>query len=297
MRLKDIALKFKALRLRRLLKGGDDDDHDDDGGVDKNVKKPSWMMPISHGYHVVEGRSSWGGKSGVLEEPDTVVVQREEMPNLELWFYGVSDARIANDVVKYMQSHFFSKKLKESQVRRKSKETMTKAYLNARSKLKENGISEKTMLNVGSASAIVIDGEKLVMAQMGDYRAIVCKDGMAHQLQPRHQRRGKRHWPRRLISGAMRIPKVRMQAWHSRREPSRKQTKCSEPITCTEKIDSDTEFIILASTGVWEVMRNQEAVDLIRHIDHPQEAAECLAREALTRMSRSNISCLVIRLD
>lgn len=51
-------------------------------------------------------------------------------------------------------------------------------------------------------------------------------------------------------------------------------------------------FILLT-----QVMRNQEAVDLIRHIDDPQEAAECLTREALTRMSRSSISCLVIRFD
>jgi len=44
-------------------------------------------------------------------------------------------------------------------------------------------------------------------------------------------------------------------------------------------------------------MKNQEAVNLIRHIEDPQEAAECLAKEALIRMSRSKISCLVIRFD
>lgn len=49
--------------------------------------------------------------------------------------------------------------------------------------------------------------------------------------------------------------------------------------------------------NVVQVMKNQEAVSLIGHIEDPQEAAECLAKEALTRMSRSNISCLVIRFD
>ena len=44
-------------------------------------------------------------------------------------------------------------------------------------------------------------------------------------------------------------------------------------------------------------MKNQEAVNLIRHIEDPQEAAECLAKEAFTRMSKTNISCLVIRFD
>lgn len=44
-------------------------------------------------------------------------------------------------------------------------------------------------------------------------------------------------------------------------------------------------------------MKHQEVVSLIRHIEDPQEAAECLAKEALARMSRRNISCLVIRFD
>ena len=46
-----------------------------------------------------------------------------------------------------------------------------------------------------------------------------------------------------------------------------------------------------------QVMKNQEAVNLIRHIEDPQEAAECLAKEALVRRSKGNISCLIIRFD
>ncbi|XP_057249221.1 putative protein phosphatase 2C-like protein 44 [Beta vulgaris subsp. vulgaris] len=290
MRLKDIRLKFQVLlRLRSFLKR-DDDDYDDDV-----KKKPSWMMPISHGHHIVDGRS-WRGEDSELEQTDSVVVQREEMGNLELWFYGISDATIGDGISSYMQSNLFGKKFKESLVRRKGKETMKKAYLNAIEKIDSDNLEK--IENFGSVSALVINGEKLVMAQMGSYKAIVCRDGMAHQLRPTHQHRGgKRHWPRRLISGAMHIPKVHIQARHSGTEPSRKQMNSSELIVVTDRIDSETEFIILASTGISEVMRNQEAVDLIRHIDDPQEAAECLTREALTRMSRSSISCLVIRFD
>lgn len=44
-------------------------------------------------------------------------------------------------------------------------------------------------------------------------------------------------------------------------------------------------------------MKYQEAVNLIRHLDDPQEAAECLAKEALVRMSKTKISCLIVRFD
>lgn len=69
------------------------------------------MTPISHGYHVVEGQSLRFGLDDF--DSDSVVVQREQFDQLELWYFGVSDARIGDGVTKYMQSHFFDRKPKE----------------------------------------------------------------------------------------------------------------------------------------------------------------------------------------
>ncbi|XP_059632338.1 putative protein phosphatase 2C-like protein 44 [Cornus florida] len=291
MGFKDFHLKLKALRLRRFFIGGD-------GNREKgyeNGKRASWMMPISHGYHVVDDQSSFRGGSHESDS-DSVVVQREQFEDMELWFFGVFDARLGDGVTKYMQSHLFDKKPKESQIKRKSKETMRKAYLGARAKLRETQKPEETW-KAGSASAIVINGDKLVIANMGDYKAIVCRDGDAYQISRRKQQAAKRHWSRRFIPGAIRMPKVRILACDPGNAMNAKPSKSLELLVGTEKIDTDTEFVILASSGIWEVMKHQEAVNLIRHIEDPQEAAECLAKEALTRMSRSNISCLVIRFD
>ncbi|KAK2997715.1 hypothetical protein RJ639_025770 [Escallonia herrerae] len=263
MGLRNLHLKLKAFRLKRFVIR--------DGGNSKKMaesgKKPSWMVPISHGYHVV-GKRSVTGES----EPDSVVVQREQIEEHELWFFGVFDDRVADGVTKYLQSNLFHKKLTESQMRRKSKETMKKAYLGAKVKIDGTEKTEEAW-NLGSASAIVVDGEKLVMANMGNYRAVVCRDG------------------------AIRIPKVRILASDAGSAAGSKPSKSSELAVGSERIDAETEFVILASTGIWEVMRHQEAVSLIRHIEDPQEEAECLAKEALTRMNRSNISCLVIRFN
>ncbi|KAM7466544.1 hypothetical protein LguiB_014106 [Lonicera macranthoides] len=300
MAFKDLHLKLKAFKLGRLLSG--------DGGKSKrnkeNGKRPTWMTPVSHGYHVVEGRLLLAGdeSSDLDTDIDSVVVQREQIEDCELWFFGVFDHRIGDGVTKYMQSHLFDKKPEVSQVRRKSKETMKKAYLGARAKSREidkakvgsKGTSNRV---VGSASAIVINGEKLVIANMGDYRAVVCKDGDAFQISRTRHQATKRHWSRKFFPGAIHMPKVRMLACDSSHAVGTKPSKSLEPIVGSQNIDPETEFVILASTGIWEVMRHQEAVSLIRHIEDPQEAAECLAKEALIRMSRSNISCLVIRFD
>ncbi len=75
---------------------------------------------------------------------------------------------------------------------------MRKAYLGARAKVREAQKADETW-RVGSASVMVINGEKLVIANMGDYRAVVCRDGVAHQINSGHQQTAKRHWTRRLF--------------------------------------------------------------------------------------------------
>lgn len=75
---------------------------------DQNGKKPSWMTPISHGFHVVEDRLSTGEINEL--DSDSVVVQREENKGQELWFFSIFDDQIGDQVTKHMQSHLFDKK-------------------------------------------------------------------------------------------------------------------------------------------------------------------------------------------
>ncbi|KAL2325147.1 hypothetical protein Fmac_024205 [Flemingia macrophylla] len=263
-------LKLKAFRLKRFLlgRGGRKRKHK------KLAKKTSWMMPLAYGYHVVE-HSMINDVFSDDSDCDSVVAQREQIENTELWYFGIFGALIGDRVTEFMQSHLFYKNLQLAHIRRKSKETLKRAYLIARAKIREERKLEETC-RMGSASVMVINGEKLVVANMGDYRAVVCRDGIAHQATGTYRQTAKIHWYRRLFAGA-------------------KNSRGSEVVVRSERIECDTEFLILGSNGIWEVMKNQEAVNLISHIEDPQEAAECLAKEALIRMSKSSISCLIIR--
>ena len=77
-----------------------------------SVSKQSWMAPVTHGYHVVADQSC----SSIWEEEsenDSVVVQREQIEGVELWFFGVFDPKIGDKVIKFMQTHFFNMNFKE----------------------------------------------------------------------------------------------------------------------------------------------------------------------------------------
>ena len=65
------------------------------------------MRPMTYGYQVVEHNMARDGSD------DSVVAQREEMDQTELWYFGIFDALIGDKVTKYMQSYFFDKKLQE----------------------------------------------------------------------------------------------------------------------------------------------------------------------------------------
>lgn len=69
------------------------------------------MVPITHGHHVVEHDVIKGGSDD--SEFDSVVIQREQIGDTELWYFGIFDALIGDGVTKYLQSNFFYKNLKE----------------------------------------------------------------------------------------------------------------------------------------------------------------------------------------
>lgn len=64
-------------------------------------------MQLSHGHFIYEN------KDGLGFDTDSVVIQREQIQELELWLFGVFDAQVGDRVTKYLQSHLFDKKLNE----------------------------------------------------------------------------------------------------------------------------------------------------------------------------------------
>lgn len=48
---------------------------------------------------------------------------------------------------------------------------------------------------------------------------------------------------------------------------------------------------------LWDVCSDQEAVDLVRNVQDPQEASKQLVDYALSRFSTDNLSCMLVRFD
>jgi protein phosphatase 1L len=68
----------------------------------------------------------------------------------------------------------------------------------------------------------------------------------------------------------------------------------AEPEISELDITPEDQFIILASDGLWDVMTNQESVDLVRKCQDKNKAAELLVDKALKLGSADNVTALIV---
>ncbi|XP_052163138.1 LOW QUALITY PROTEIN: probable protein phosphatase 2C 58 [Oryza glaberrima] len=154
-----------------------------------------------------------------------------------------------------------------------------------------------------TATRILINGETLVVANVGDSRAVACDRaaGRARQLSVDHEPLREREAVERRggvvteIHGD--VPRVDAQLATSRAFGDRqiKEHISSGPDVTIEDVGGDggTELVVLASDGVWKVMSNQEAVE--GHGGRPEGAVAELVGEALDWGSEDDIACVVVR--
>ncbi|XP_027347756.1 probable protein phosphatase 2C 58 isoform X1 [Abrus precatorius] len=248
---------------------------------------------ISHGFHLMKG------KSGHPME-DYLVSEFKKEKDRELGLFAIFDGHLGHDVASYLQNHLFQNILKQQDFWSLTERAVKRAYLETDEKILEQAL----VLGRGGSTAvtaILIDGQKLVVANVGDSRAVICENGKARQLSVDHEpSKEKKSIESRggfvsNIPGD--VPRVDGQLAVARAfgDKSLKMHLSSEPDVFVEEVDQHAEFLILASDGIWKVMSNQEAVDSIRQIKDAQAAAKHLIEEAIAKKSKDDISCIVVK--
>ena len=66
------------------------------------------------------------------------------------------------------------------------------------------------------------------------------------------------------------------------------------PFTTSVEITSEDKFLILACDGLWDVIDDQDACELIKDITEPNEAAKVLVRYALENGTTDNVTVMVV---
>ncbi|KAL5119611.1 mgpp2cl-1, protein phosphatase 2C-like protein 1 [Pleosporales sp. CAS-2024a] len=141
----------------------------------------------------------------------------------------------------------------------------------------------------------------LYTANVGDARIVLCRNGRALRLSYDHKGSDENEGRRVASAGGLilnnRVNGV-LAVTRALGDAYMKDLVTGHPYTTETVIQADQdEFMILACDGLWDVCSDQEAVDLIRHVQDPQEASKKLVDYALARFSTDNLSCMVVRFD
>lgn len=247
---------------------------------------------VIHGYHLVKGKSNHAME-------DYVVAKFKKLNDSELGLFAIFDGHLGHHVADYLQTHLFENILHEHRFWTTPEEAIKEAYRVTDDKILEKA-GELGRGGSTAVTAILIDGVKLVVANVGDSRAVICKNGKAKQLSVDHEPSREREAIESkggFISNLPGdVPRVDGQLAVARAfgDRSLKKHLSSEPDVTVETIDEDAEFMILASDGLWKVMSNEEAVNSIRHLKDAQSAAKHLTEEAVSRKSKDDISVIVV---
>ncbi|XP_042407141.1 probable protein phosphatase 2C 9 [Zingiber officinale] len=220
----------------------------------------------------------------------------------ELGLFAIFDGHLGDSVAAYLQKHLFTNILKEEDFWNNPGEAISKAYEKT-----DKAILSRSRPDLGrggstAVTAILIDGRKLWIANVGDSRAVLAKGGDVIQLSVDHEpntERGSIENRGGFVSNMPGdVPRVNGQLAVSRAfgDKSLKSHLSSDPDIRSEDVTADSDLLILASDGLWKVMSNEEAVDIARKYKDPQAAARLLTTEAVNRVSKDDISCIVVQL-
>ncbi|KAG5515962.1 hypothetical protein RHGRI_036856 [Rhododendron griersonianum] len=239
----------------------------------------------------------------------------------------------------YLQSNLFDRILSEPEFWTSPKEAIKRAYRDTDDEILDNVVGSRG--GSTAVTAILVDGEKLIVANVGDTRAILCRNGEAKQITVDHeplkekqqvesrggfvsQMPGHSHFQqnqhkisKETNTGSENMPGIVVllpmlkklaktpfvQSLHKLAmarafgDERLKEHITEEPDVFVEAIDANTESIILASDGLWKVLSNQEVATCIKGLSDAQEASKELIKEAPSRKSLDDISCIVVMFD
>lgn len=150
-----------------------------------------------------------------------------------------------------------------------------------------------------TATTAVIVGQTLVVAHVGDSRAVLGENGRGIPLtedhkpnRPDERQRIENVGGTVVHAGTWRVGGV-LAVSRSFGNRQLKQYIVPFPEIREDILHPGTNCLILATDGVWDVVTNDEAVSLVSGYQDAEAAARALATLAYDRESYDNISCVV----
>ncbi|XP_074295766.1 putative protein phosphatase 2C 14 [Silene latifolia] len=234
--------------------------------IDISAFSPVKPDAVSSFEDACVGLFSVKGKKKFMEDSHKILSCIHGNPNKG--FFGVYDGHGGRKAVEFVEEHLHEniiEMVENCQGSTGKDEAVKAAYLRTDKEFLEQ--------DVGSGACcitVLIDGGEMVVSNLGDCRAVVCRGGVAEALTKDHK--PEREDERKRIEDEGGYVEFNKSAWrvHGILSVSRsigdahlKEWVVSEPDSRILDLAPDMDFLVLASDGLWELVGCQEAVDIV----------------------------------
>jgi protein phosphatase 1L len=259
------------------------------GGWDGNPSSSSGQgmcanKKFVYGYGMLRGRSA--------SMEDFLDTQIAMINGQAIGLFGVFDGHNGLSAAEYVKHHLFDNLLQHPKLVDDIKLAIAETFQQTDQDYLRSEING--MDAASTACTCLVVGDHLLVANIGDSRAVLCIGGHAFALSfdqtPNRTDERKRIEDAGgvVVEGFSRVSR----AFGAR---SLKQYVVADPEILEDVIVEGVDFLVLATAGLWNVLSNQEAVSMIESLVDPEEAAMLLTGEAYRRGSADNITCVIIR--
>ncbi len=246
------------------------------------------------------GFSEDQGVRPTMEDAHTLVRNFGGKPNQA--FFGIYDGHGGKQVADFASQNLHENFFNELNSGVEPRQAFKNAYYATDQQIKDAGLSEQTG---STAVTAFVQGKKLYIANAGDARAVLDSGGQARRLSQDHKLTDPAAKARieraggRVTQEEGDVPRVEgvLAIARSLGDHQFKRFIPVEPFRKEIELAPNDTHLILACDGVWDVMSDQDAVNLIKDEPDSQKASELLKDEALRRGSGDNISVLVVKLN
>jgi serine/threonine protein phosphatase PrpC len=278
----------------------------EDGGQSSGRASPFDSSAQSAGLSI--GVCSEQGRRPYQEDEYAIrpfLANKTSMNNkaLETHFFGLYDGHAGGRCSKYISSSLPDIFADDPAFTNNIITSIKRAYHTANDLFLK--IAEKMKLHDGSTglTCILRDG-KITVANVGDCRALLISNGKAIPLSndqkptmPEEQKRIAQLGG--TVLNCMGVARVNGVLAVSRAFGNRMLRSVIRPDAeiITRDLSREDEYLVMASDGMWDVLRNKDVSDLVSSLSNfnPTHIAEELVHLALSRGSMDNVTCVVVR--
>ena len=231
---------------------------------------------------------------------DIGVMLPDFIPEKKYSLFGIFDGHGGNDVVKYIKNRL-PEIIKANITKNNNNDSIENNLTSSFHKIDEE-LKFYDSEHTGSTATILLFQDNIVYcANVGDSTAFIVYDNFIKKISIDHKCTDPKEEERILLNGG-KITKNRVmgQLVLSRCLGDlycKKYGVSNIPDISVNKLEGNVKYVVVASDGVWDVVKENELLQLSKNRKNAEGFCKDLVKLAIDKDTKDNVSCIVISFD